>query len=58
MNLEVQAVDGEKDKELTQAFGVDGFPTCWLQYGDGKEKEFGGFAPADKMIPQLKELIK
>ena len=57
MNLEVQAVDGEKDKELTQAFGVDGFPTCWLQYGDGQEKEFGGFAPAEKMIPQLKELI-
>jgi thioredoxin-related protein len=57
-NLEVQAVDGEKDKELTKSFGVDGFPTCWLQYGDGQEKEFGGFAPAEKMIPQLKELIK
>tara|TARA_B110000902_G_C14243975_1_gene563533 strand:- start:1038 stop:1847 length:810 start_codon:yes stop_codon:yes gene_type:complete len=57
MNIEVEAVNGEKNTELTQTFGVDGFPTCWLQYGDGKEKEFGGFMPADNMIQELKNLV-
>jgi len=58
MNIEVVAVNAEKNEQLTRTFQVDGFPTCWLQYGDNMEKEFGGFVPADRMIPELEKLVK
>ena len=58
MNIEVMAVNAEKNEQLAKTFQVDGFPTCWLQYGDNMEKEFGGFTPADRMIPELEKLFK
>lgn len=58
MNLEVTAVDAETNKQLAKTFQVNGFPSCWLQYGDNMEKEFGGFVPADRMIPELEKLVK
>lgn len=58
MNIEVMAVNAENNEQLAKTFQVDGFPTCWLQYGDNMEKEFGGFTPADRMIQELEKLVK
>ena len=58
MNLEVNAVNAENNEQLARTFQIEGFPTCWLQYGDNMEKEFGGFVPADRMIPELEKLVK
>mgnify|MGYP001278941007 CR=1 FL=1 len=58
MNLEVIAVNALKNEPLTTTFQVEGYPTCWLQYGDNMEEEFSGFTPAYRMIPKLEQLLK
>lgn len=51
------AIDADKNKELVDKYGVQGFPTIMVLDGEGKEvHKIVGFKPLDGFIEELKSV--